>query len=904
MPVTLRTLPIRLGLIAALVVAPSNGQNFGQELVRAANDPAKAARVQELVETEPEQAAAVVRDLLRGAARAKDTSQPLLWADRIIAALKQPPLQTQLLGSIQRFRARNEAQRQAAIAFEQSIQHSVAALADNDLATAHQAVALAQSHGQQLAEPYLDARALSLRGIVHGRLKRWQEAIADLTRSAQAVAELQAPNDHRGDLHELARIHESAATFFSARGRYQEALTHIESARTVWQRLDDQPQLGRCLIMLGSSYGELARFADADAALQAASAIFDQPGAARGRVLTAMGLSQLDQGRSASATLQQAREQCRAANDEIGEAEACRHLGRSLLMQSQPQLADEAYARALELPGSRLAHALASTGRGNAAVALGDDAGATRHFEQAMQLGQDLAEGCWRAEAGLGAAAERAGDRGAALAAYRRAIAHLESLRRMLRLPVLRARTLTERRQPYAAAARLCARIGKVEAAFELLELLHARSLWEAGAGSSTTREPSQELQRIERDLAAIETAIENANSERSDALRTQRASLRTEHAAERIRAQLQTPRYETLSSGAPVDLKTIQSELQDREALLSYLVDQQDVWCLVIQRESARAVLLPASDAPLAKQVDALLAPIRALASGETDTSNLHFPARTAAALHARLIAPLQLKDASRLLIIADGPLHRVPFAMLVTRRERRAIDPKVAYAQYHGCRYLIEDHEIARLPAAALLQVPAKRSPEAPSLVVGHALPGSRKEARRVAKVLGMPPGNDQDPKEALVQQRLLACGTVHFATHAELDAARPAFARLQLGAGDGHDGWLHAFEIANLKLTNAPLVVLSGCNTAGHAGSSDGLLGLTRAFLAAGASAVVATHWPVADEASAALMADFHRNEGDAIAALASVQRAMLEQGRRQPSAWSHPYFWSGYAVYGAR
>jgi len=893
-------------LPALLVVAAATGQNFGQELVSAANDPSKAERVRELVTEEPDRAAAVVRDLLRGAARAKDEGPPMQWAERITAAIPEPALRESLRAWLQRMRARHDKQRKAAIAYEQEMQRGVVALNQQKHQAAYDHAALAHSHSHTLTEPYLTARALSLRGIVAGKLERWHESITDLTESARAVATALAPLDARSDRYELARTREAAATFFSIRGRYEDALRHIESARTVWQALDDQPQLGRCLVMLGSSYGELARFADADAALQAATVIFAEPSAARGRVLLAMGLSQLDQGKDTGSLLEDAREMCRSASDTVGEAEACRHLGRALLKKAKPRLADAAYARALELPGSPLMHALAHTGRGEAAAMRDDDATASRHFERALAVGKDVAEGCWRAEVGLGAIAERAGESSKALSAYLRAIEHLENLRRMLRLPVLRARALTERREPYARAARLCAIDGNIDAAFELLERLHARTLWEAAAGPATTRKPSQALQELERELAAIEGAIESEPDPKGrETLRKQRSALRDQHAAERLRQKLHDPRYEALSHGRTASLAQVMANLDEDAALLTYLVTAEETWCIVTRLARSRAVVLPVGAARLQQQVDAVLEPVRALARGETDTSNLHFPARTAAELHTQLIAPLKLQNAKRLYVIADGPLVHLPFAMLVSQRERRAANPQVPYAQYHGCRYLIEDCELAMLPTAALLTIAPDDAPEGPALVVGHGLPGTRAEARAVAKVLGMDPATDDlDPAEAIVQQRLARCSRMHFATHAELDTARPAFARLQLAAGNGHDGWLHAFEIANLDLAAAPRVVLSGCNTAGHAQSSDGLLGLTRAFLVAGATSVVATHWPVADQASATLMADFHRQEGDSVTALAAVQRALLQGGRKDRSGWSHPYFWAGYAVHGPR
>jgi CHAT domain-containing protein/tetratricopeptide (TPR) repeat protein len=154
-------------------------------------------------------------------------------------------------------------------------------------------------------------------------------------------------------------------------------------------------------------------------------------------------------------------------------------------------------------------------------------------------------------------------------------------------------------------------------------------------------------------------------------------------------------------------------------------------------------------------------------------------------------------------------------------------------------------------------------------------------------------------EDPK--LGQYRI-----VHFATHGVLDSAHPELSGIVLSLVDqyGHaqDGFLHLHEIYNLKLP-ADLVVLSACQTGlGKEIKGEGLIGLTRGFMYAGAKRVVASLWKIDDRATAMLMKRFYQ--------------AMLGAGRRSPSEalreaqiemwkkgnWNHPYYWAAFELQG--
>jgi CHAT domain-containing protein len=143
------------------------------------------------------------------------------------------------------------------------------------------------------------------------------------------------------------------------------------------------------------------------------------------------------------------------------------------------------------------------------------------------------------------------------------------------------------------------------------------------------------------------------------------------------------------------------------------------------------------------------------------------------------------------------------------------------------------------------------------------------------------------------------------VHFATHGLLDSERPSLSGLVLSLlderGAPQNGYLRLHDIYNMRL-DADLVVLSACQTAlGKEIKGEGLIGLARAFMYAGAPRVVASLWEVSDRVTAELMKKFYRGllqEG--LRPAAALRAAQLEMS--QDSRWTSPYFWAGFVMQG--
>ena len=143
------------------------------------------------------------------------------------------------------------------------------------------------------------------------------------------------------------------------------------------------------------------------------------------------------------------------------------------------------------------------------------------------------------------------------------------------------------------------------------------------------------------------------------------------------------------------------------------------------------------------------------------------------------------------------------------------------------------------------------------------------------------------------------------LHFATHGTLNTEHPELSGLVFSlvdrSGKPIDGFLRLHEIYNLDL-DADLVVLSACRTAlGKEIHGEGLIGLTRGFMYAGASRVVSSVWNIDDRASALLMSRFYTamftKKLAPAAALRDAQLSMLREPR-----WANPHYWAAFGLQG--
>ncbi len=319
------------------------------------------------------------------------------------------------------------------------------------------------------------------------------------------------------------------------------------------------------------------------------------------------------------------------------------------------------------------------------------------------------------------------------------------------------------------------------------------------------------------------------------------------------------------------------------------------------------------------------------------------------AGALYQATVAPAASVIANkRLLIVADGALNYVPFEALISSPG----------TDFSSLSYLVQTNEIVYAPSASVVAAIRQargranagpggllvvadpvfdpsdpragsgtpRNDDMRGLALASAaadvtntkigklklarLAGTRMEAQQIAQLVRGSGASadvllDLEASEANVARRDLSrYRMVHFATHGLLDATRPQFTGLALAATrtDDADGFLRVGEVFNLRL-GSPLVILSACETGlGKEKRGEGVIGLTRAFIYAGAPLVGVSLWSVADRPTAELMTDFYKRmlagqPNEAPAAMRAAQQQMIA-GKR----YSAPFYWAPFILVG--
>ena len=142
------------------------------------------------------------------------------------------------------------------------------------------------------------------------------------------------------------------------------------------------------------------------------------------------------------------------------------------------------------------------------------------------------------------------------------------------------------------------------------------------------------------------------------------------------------------------------------------------------------------------------------------------------------------------------------------------------------------------------------------------------------------------------------------LHFASHYVADDASPMSSKLLLAKVAGDDGVLRVYDLYRMSLRRTRLVVLAACQTGVERYyRGEGMIGMSRAFIAAGVPTVVASQWPVDSDATEELMVSFHRHRrADGLPAAEALRRAQLDMlGSRTHGRYS-PYYWAAFVVIG--
>lgn len=612
----------------------------------------------------------------------------------------------------------------------------------------------------------------------------------------------------------------------------------------------------------------------------------------------------------------------RAAGDPSGVATAQKNRGSVLMAARRFAEAAAAFDQALEYTRSASEPELdgfSALGRAEAALhespLPNEIAG---WLDTAQRIGERLRnfDLVSRSEAARGELAARAGSDASALDHLRRSVEAMERLRKRFSAPGLLSHALRGRSNPYREAAFAAAHAGDETSAWSFAELLRARVLQELRAtrsGPLLQLESDAEVVRARRALAASDKrlAAESPRADREEE-RTRNKSLEDALDAALVKAELRAPRAARLSgaSEAPFDVERAAALLESSgtDTLVEYVVGERTALALVIGRKGRAMQILKTDETKLAERIASLREPIEALGRGELDVFNLGFDQRAARELYDALLRPIEPLLGETVAIVADGPLTSLPFDLLVSGGTASRIDLAQPFAHLSSLRFTIEDRAFVYPTCARSIGAEAPADREKGSIACFETGRGFSSGAAELAPLLDpaaaqfAPAREMRDASAAGLKDAMRSARFVHIAAHGVLDADHPAHSHLVFGTRDAPER-LEAWEIESVPM-GAELVVLSACHGGeGRFTSGEGLLGLTRSFLAAGASEVIASAWSVEDRATSDLMRSFYAKLARGESTSGALRHAILElKSTRDARGFArvHPYFWAGWML----
>ena len=843
-----------------------------------------------------------------------------------------------------------------------------------------QALTLGRAAGARREE----ATTLNNIGLVYDSLGEKQKAL-DLY--SQALPLWRAVGDRSGE----ARALNNFGLVYDALGEKQKALDFYAQALSLLRAVGDRRTEATTLNNIGAVYdalGEKRKAIDFHTqALSLGRAVGARDVEARALNNLGVAYDALGEWRNALDFYTQALPLLRAVGDRRTEATALNNIGSAYDALGEKQKALDFYAQAAPLRravGDRSGEASTLNNIGVVYVSLGERRKALDFFTQALPLGRAVGDRQMEAVTlGNIAYVMRAlGNFDESRSHMEAALKIIESLRAEVVSRELRASYFATAQGYYEFYVDLLMEMRKLEptkshdaTALQASERARARSLIESltEARADIRRGIDPALLGHERALsqqlnAKAEIRLKLLNGPHTE---TQAVAIETEINAltielQQIQTQIRqtSPRYADLTQPQPLTLAEIQQQVLDADTLLlEYSLGAERGFLWAVTPTAITSYELPKREVieTAARNVYDMLTSLKRGAPGATE-QRLESPQGEAAKrfstaameLSRMLLAPAaQQLGKKRLVIVADGALHYLPFGALP--------DPNDLNGKAGDWRPLIVEHEIVNLPSASTLAALRRefkgRRPAPKTLAIladpvfttdddrfkprknrttpmpdeamaglnGERilqqiaqasdrlkiarLPFTRQEAEQLMALTpagaGMKALDFEASRATATSDQLSQYRYVHFATHGLADSERPELSTILLSLydeqGRPQDGFLRAHEVYNLNLP-AEMVTLSACETGlGKLTRGEGLVSLTRGFMYAGAARVVVSLWSVSDQGTAELMAKFYRRvlvEGERPAAALRAAQVEMWKDKR----WEAPYFWAAFTLQG--
>ena len=489
-----------------------------------------------------------------------------------------------------------------------------------------------------------------------------------------------------------------------------------------------------------------------------------------------------------------------------------------------------------------------------------------------------------------------------------------------------------------------------------------------------------QRLEALEKRHVEILSNINPNTKQQAAAINKQIKELIIQYKHIQNQIRVVSPAYAALTQPEPVTMEDVQQKILDKDTvLLQYSLTEEYSYLWVVTTESFNSVELPP-----ASEIDQLADRFYlSLINGDnlysdktriavpkadpsSDSSEIAIPkvnpspdsSEIALKLSQILLGEIAPQlNKKRIVVVADGSLHYVPFAAL----------PNPHHLKKNNLIPLINDYEVVNLPSCSTLAILREEKKQPPinrkkiailadpvfspnderfnnqqtnsnldsvaprdvsRILLQRAaknvnqnkpentkqneikrLRGTRKEAEAILKLI---PESEQISafdfaanRNWLTQSKLAEYAMVHIATHGMADSTNPELSGLILSLvdeqGKHQNGYFRLHDVFNLNLA-AELVVLSACQTGlGKNFRGEGLVGLTRGFMYAGTPRVLVSLWSVDDNSTAEMMQRFYRLIlKDGLTPAEALRAAQIEM--QTETEWKSPYYWAAFTLQG--
>ena len=494
---------------------------------------------------------------------------------------------------------------------------------------------------------------------------------------------------------------------------------------------------------------------------------------------------------------------------------------------------------------------------------------------------RDRGEMCWNILFDRGRIAEQEGNKKEAFEFYERAVELIERHRSTINIEASKIGFVGDKQAVYQSLIKSLYNDQQYEKAFEYVERSKSRALVDLLAGKQDFSVKIADKEEHLRSVIALNDRVEAETI----ALDNPTNKSQTRGIAIQVKRDLQreAPELASLVTVNPIPISEIQSLIPKGEALVEYYYSGKDIYVFVLSASGLQSEKI--SSEGLFNEVAAFRKSLETPGSQQTKKLGLK--------LYQRLFKPLEAALNERnLIVVPHGVLHYIPMNAL-----------------HNGKDYMIDHFNIRLMPSASAMKYLREQRNDKKGGVLAFGNPDlgdpandlafAQKEALEVTKTWA----NSKVflRKEATEDALRRYCGNynyIHFATHGEFSPDSPLQSAILLAPDANSNGLLTVDKLYSMQL-GANLVTLSACETGlSKVANGDDLVGLTRGFLYAGSSSIVASLWQVDDLATSYLMIRFykHLQKKDKRDAL---RKAQLETRKKYP----HPYFWASFQLTGS-